>query len=220
MDRLKIISEIMEEKIIVILRGLNRDQLIKTVDAMVKGGIRFCEVTFSSIGSPSDEEIGENIKALCEIYKGKVHFGAGTVLTERQVEIAAKSGAEYIISPDTNAEVIRKTRELGLVSIPGAMTPSESTFANRLGADFVKLFPNSELKASYLKAIAVPLSHIRFFAVGGINLENVADYFQAGAVGVGIATAIADKKLIASEDYVGITQIAEKYVKKIKNLEK
>lgn len=216
MNREDIISTIQKEKIIVILRGLNRSQLLKTVDAMEKGGIRLCEVTFSASGNPSDEETGEYIKELADTFRGKVHIGAGTVLTERQVEIAAKAGAEYIISPDTNTDVIRKTKELGLVSIPGALTPSEATQANRAGADFVKLFPNSEFHPSYLKAISVPLSHIRFLAVGGINEDNLIEYLHSGAVGVGIGTGIVNKKLIETEDYEGVTKLAEKYVSVIR----
>ena len=215
MNREEIISTVLKKKIIVILRGLSREQLIRTVDAMEKGGIRLCEVTFNANGEPSDQEIGENIRMLSEAFKGKVHIGAGTVLTEHQVEIAANAGAEFIISPDTNPGVIRKTRELGMVSMPGALTPSEATLANRSGADFVKLFPNSEFHVSYLKAIAVPLSHIRFLAVGGINEENLSEYLRAGAVGVGIATNIVNKKLIAAEDYDGITALAKKYVEAV-----
>lgn len=216
MNREEIISAVLKEKIVVILRGLSKAQLIRTVDAMEKGGIRLCEVTFNASGDPSDQEIGENIKALIDAFKGRVHIGAGTVLTEQQVEIAANAGAEFIISPDTNPSVIKRTRELGLVSIPGALTPSEATLANRSGADFVKLFPNSEFRPSYLKAIAVPLSHIRFLTVGGINEENLTEYLHSGAVGVGMASGIVDKKLIAAEDYDGITTLANKYVEAIR----
>ena len=217
MNRSEVISAILREKIIVILRGLSREQLLRTACAMEKGGIRLCEVTFSAKGEPSDEQTGENIKALLEAFNGKIHIGAGTALTKRQAEIAANAGAEFIISPDTNPEVIQRTRELGLVSIPGALTPSEAMIANRAGADFVKLFPSGELGSSYLKAIAVPLSHIRFLAVGGINENNVEEYLKAGAVGVGVATGIANRKMILEEDYEGITILAKRYIDAIRN---
>lgn len=215
MNRQEIIESIEQNKIIVILRGLDRETLFKTVQAMAEGGIRLCEVTFSATGNPSNEVIAENIRALAEKFRGKVRVGAGTVLTPEQVELAAKAGAEYIISPDTNPDVIRRTRELGLVSIPGSMTPSEATLANRCGADFVKLFPNSEFQPSYLKAIAVPLSHIRFLAVGGVNEHNISDYLAAGAAGAGIATGIVNKKMIAAGDFAGITRLAKTYVEAV-----
>ena len=207
------IQAIEKGKIITILRGLDEEQLIRTCEAMEKGGIRLAEVTFSATGEPSDATVAGYIRTLAERFRGRMHIGAGTVLTAEQVKRAAEAGAEFIISPDTNPEVIRATRAAGLVSIPGAFTPSEATAANRAGADFIKLFPNSEVKLSYLKALAVPLSHIRFLAVGGVNDENLPDYLAAGAKGVGIATGIVNKKLIAAGDYEGITALAEKYVR-------
>lgn len=213
MNREQVIQAILDNKIVTILRGLDEETLIKTVEAMEKGGIRLAEVTFSATGEPSDEVIAGYIKTLTTRFAGRMHIGAGTVLTEKQVALAAAAGAEFMISPDTNPDVIRFTRELGLVSIPGAFTPSEATAAHRAGADFIKLFPNGEVKPSYLKALAVPLSHLRFLAVGGVNEENIAEYLVAGAYGAGIATGIVNKKLIAAGDFAGITALAEKYVK-------
>ena len=208
----EIVKVIQDQKIIVILRGLTREQLIRTVEAMEKGGIRLAEITFDATGERSDEVTAESIRALCTYFAGRMHIGAGTVLTERQVQLAADAGAEFIISPDTNPDVIGVTRQLGMVSIPGAFTPSEATAANRAGADFVKLFPNGEVNPSYLKALTVPLSHIRFLAVGGVTPENLADYMHAGACGVGVAGGIVDKKRISAGDYTGITELAEQYV--------
>lgn len=213
MRREEVIGAIEENKIITILRGLNEEQLIRTCEAMERGGIRLAEVTFSATGDPADEVIAGYIRTLAAHFRGRMHIGAGTVLTDTQVKLAAAAGAEFIISPDTNPEVIRATRAAGLVSIPGAFTPSEATAAHRAGADFIKLFPNSEVKISYLKALAVPLSHIRFLAVGGVNDENLPDYLAAGAKGVGIATGIVNKKLIAAGDYDGITALAQRYTK-------
>ena len=132
-------------------------------------------------------------------------------MTEKQTELAYNAGAEFIISPDSYEGVIRKTRELGMVSIPGVFTPTEAANAHRWGADFVKLFPNSELKISYLKALTVPLSHIKFLAVGGVDASNLTDYLAAGAKGVGVATAIADKKAIFAGDYDEITRRAKAF---------
>ena len=208
-NREEIIKDIEKNKIIVIMRGFTQEQLICAVDAMEKGGIRLVEVTFDQTGAVSDEMTAANIRALKERFDGKVRVGAGTVMTEKQVTIAYKAGAEFIISPDCCKGVIRKTRKLGMVSIPGVFTPTDAANAHRYGADFAKLFPNSEVKISYLKALTVPLSHIKFLAVGGVNADNMKEYFAAGAKGIGVATAIADKKAIFSGEYEEVTRRAK-----------
>ena len=211
LNREEIIKDVEKNKIIVILRGLNQEQLINTIEAMEKGGIKLVEVTFDQSGVISDETTAMNIRALKERFAGRVRVGAGTVMTETQVEYAYRAGAEFIISPDCYENVIKKTRELGMVSMPGAFTPTEAANAHRYGADFVKLFPNSEVELSYLKALSAPLSHIKFLAVGGVNVGNLRGYLDAGAKGVGVATAIADKKLIAKGNYSEITRRAKDF---------
>ena len=214
-NREAVIKAVEENKIIVILRGFTTEQLINTVEAMANGGIKLVEVTFDQSGKISDGMTAENIRTLKERFLGRVHVGAGTVMSEKQVELAYNAGAEFIISPDTYEPVIRKTRELGMVSMPGAFTPTEAANAHRYGADFVKLFPNSELGVSYLKALSAPLSHIKFLAVGGVTHENMTDYLAAGAWGIGVATAIADKKAILAGDYNAVTERAKLFTSKI-----
>ena len=209
-----IIQAVLDNKIIVIARGLEKEQLYKTVEAMQKGGIRMVEVTFDQSGKISDAETAANIRMLCEKFGNTMFIGAGTVMSEEQVETAAGAGAQFIISPDCYEPVIRKTRELGLVSMPGCLTPTEAAMAHRWGADFVKLFPNSEFKLSYLKALMAPLSHIKFLSVGGVNENNLREFLDAGACGVGL-TGIVNKKLIAEGKYDEITKLAELYVSKI-----
>lgn len=214
-NREAILRSIEENKIIVILRGLNTEQLIHTVDAMEKGGIRLVEVTFDQSGKISDEQTAANIRTLVETFAGRVRVGAGTVMSAKQVEMAYEAGAEFIISPDTYEEVIRRTRELGIVSLPGAFTPTEAAQAHRYGADYVKLFPNSELGISYLKALMAPLSHIRFLAVGGVNEHNMMEYLNAGASGIGVATGIVNKKHIAEGNYAAVTELALAYTSQL-----
>ena len=210
MDSKQVVEAIEQGKIMVIIRGKDYETLENITDAIYKGGIRCCEVPFDSTGKTSDEQTADNISKLVKKFPDMAS-GAGTVLREGQVELAAKAGAKFIVAPDVNCEVIKKTKELNLVSIPGALTPSEATLAHRTGADFVKLFPNSEVNLSYLKALIAPLSHIKFLAVGGVNANNLKDYIAAGAKGVGVATAIADKKAIIAGDYEKITQLAKEF---------
>lgn len=210
--REKILESIEQNKIIVIVRGVEREKLIPLAEAMYKGGIRLLEFTFSADGKISDEETADVIKMLTEHFGDKMHIGAGTVLSERQVELVKGAGGKFIISPDTNKEVIKKTRELGLVSMPGALTPTEIQAAHRVGADFVKLFPISNLGPEYVKAVKAPLSHIKLLAVGGIHDGNMSTYLKAGVTGFGIGSNITDKKLIASGEFEKITDLAKRYV--------
>ena len=212
----QVIEAVEKEKIIVIVRGVEREKLIPLAKAMYDGGIRLIEVTFDASGKISDSETAENIKMLSEYFDGKMTVGAGTVLSTEQVELVAKSGGKFIISPDTNADVIRKTVDLGLVSMPGALTPTEIMTAHRSGADFVKLFPVSNLGSGYVKAVSAPISSVKFLAVGGIDLSNVKEYLKAGVWGFGIGSNIVDKVLLKNGDYKGITELAERYVSAVK----
>ena len=212
----KIIKFIEKEKIIVIVRGIENKKLIPLADAMYEGGIRLMEVTYSADKSMSDEEIAQNIKMLSEHFGDRMYIGAGTVLNEEQVALTKKAGGKFIISPDTNCDVIKKTRELQMVSIPGALTPSEVQSAYKAGADFVKLFPVTSLGCEYIKAIKAPLSHIRLLAVGGINDKNMKEYLSAGVSGFGIGSNIVDKKLMTQNDYNGIAELAKRYVQAVK----
>ena len=210
--REEIIRTIEKEKLIVIVRGIAKEKLLPLAKAMYDGGVRLMEITYDATGKTSDEETASCISLLAENFAGKMMIGAGTVLTERQVELTKSAGGCFIISPDTNPTVIKKTKELDMISIPGAFTPTEAQAAHLAGADFVKIFPLDCMGSSYLKAIRAPLSHIRFLAVGGINEHNIPEYKKAGACGFGVGSNIIDKKLLENEDYAALTKLAEAYI--------
>jgi 2-dehydro-3-deoxyphosphogluconate aldolase/(4S)-4-hydroxy-2-oxoglutarate aldolase len=199
------------EKLIVILRNIPQERFRDTVNAMVDGGVRFMEITFDHSSSGGHLATANAISLLNEYSQGIVQVGAGTVLTPEQAELAAMAGAQYIISPNSDRMVIEKTKELGLISIPGALTPSEIVQAYHWGADYVKIFPMADLGVSYLKSLKTPLSHIPMLAVGGINVKNFMDYIHAGAAGIGVGSGIADMTLIMQGKYREITCLAQKY---------
>lgn len=209
--REKVIKAIEENKIIVIVRGVESEKLIPLAEAMYKGGIRLLEITYSANGAVSDEETTENIKLLSKHFEGRMYIGAGTVLNEKQVQLTKDAGGMFIISPDTNDAVIKKTRQLEMVSMPGALTPTEIQTAHDSGADFVKLFPITNMGIGYVKAVKAPLSHIKLLAVGGVDENNMADYLKAGVCGFGVGSNIIDKKMIEAGDFDGITELARKY---------
>jgi 2-dehydro-3-deoxyphosphogluconate aldolase/(4S)-4-hydroxy-2-oxoglutarate aldolase len=200
------VRTILDEGLIMILRGVPSDKLEQLAEAMYLGGVRLIECTYDATGKIPDEQIAENIGMLVRRFAGKMRIGAGTVLTEKQVKLTKSVGGEFIISPDTNPELIRATKEAGLVSIPGALTPSEATAAHRAGADLVKLFPASTLGTSYLKTICAPLSHIGFLAVGGVKLDKVGEYLDAGAKGFGMGLTAEDRVAIMTGNYAAVTE--------------
>ncbi len=169
------------------------------------------EITYPAAGDPT--KTAEIIRALHEEFGSSLAVGAGTVLKKEQVILTHNAGGSYVISPNVDAEVIAETARLGLVSIPGGLTPTECQAAHLAGADFVKLFPMSSMGAGYLKTISAPLSHIRFLAVGGVKTDEFAEYIAAGACGFGIGGALGYKEAVTAGDYTIITKCAEEHRK-------
>lgn len=213
--RENVIESILENKIIAIVRGANPEQAILSAGAVFKGGIKLIEVTFNQKNKESFSDTISAIRAIKENFPEMI-VGAGTVLNKEQVDLALSAGAEYIVSPDTDEEVIKYSVDKGLVSLPGAYTASEVKRAYNAGADFVKLFPCSDV--NYLKALKAPLSHIRMVAVGGVNTENAVDFLKAGAVGVGVGSSLINKKYLENGEYERITQTAKTLVEKVKGV--
>lgn len=212
----EVIHAIEAHKIIAIVRGVAKDKLIPLVQALYDGGIRLVEVTFSADGSVSDEQTAESIGALAKQFTGRMLVGAGTVLTEKQVALVSQAGGMFAISPNTDEEVTRACATHNLVSIPGALTPTEIAFAHKAGADFVKLFPVSNLGPKYVKAVKAPLSHIRLLAVGGIDENNIADFLKAGVCGAGVGGNLVNRQWVEAGEFEKITQVARELVEAVK----
>ena len=210
--REKIIQTIEENRIIAILRGYGQEALFHIAEALLQGGVRCMEITYDAKGKISDEQIAEQIGQLHQRFGTEMAVGAGTVLTKEQVRLTREAGGEYIISPNTDPEIIAETVAQGLVSIPGAMTPTECVTAWNAGADFVKLFPTSSLGAGYVKAITAPLSHIKFLAVGGVSPENIAEFVNAGVIGIGVGSDLFPKAAIGRGEYSEVTCRAKKFM--------
>lgn len=207
-----------QEKIIAIVRGIAPEQCLKVAQALYDGGIRLMEVTFDQKHPEAFHKTTDAISAIAKAFEGKMLVGAGTVTTPELVEMAANAGAKYIISPDVNVSVIHKTRELGLVSMPGAMSPSEVMTAHHAGADYVKLFPVGTLGADYAKAIRAPISHVKMLAVGGVHAGNAAEFMKLGMCGVGVGGNLANKKWIEANEYDKITQAARELVEAVRSV--
>jgi 2-dehydro-3-deoxyphosphogluconate aldolase/(4S)-4-hydroxy-2-oxoglutarate aldolase len=208
-------EQIVKNKIIAIIRDVPEDKLLCLAEALYLGGVKMMEVTFDQSGKTSPEETARGIALIKKEFKQDVLVGAGTVMNQHQVNTACKAGAQYIISPNTNPTVVEETIRSGMVSIPGAMTPTEIDAAYSLGADFVKLFPAGDLGLGYIKSVLAPMNHIQVLAVGGINHENLTDFLKAGLAGVGVGSNLVNKKLIKAGAYHEITANAKKYTSQI-----
>lgn len=202
----------LEKKIVTIVRGIYGEDCLNLAKALYRGGIRFLEVTFDLRHPESQDETTDTIRLLTKELGDRMIFGAGTVTTVENVERTFAAGGRFIVSPDTRPEVIRRTRELGMISTPGAMTPTEIGLAYDSGADIVKLFPASVLGPDYVKAVRGPWSQVPLLVTGGISEANAADFLKAGAVGMGVGGNLAKKALVDAGRFDEIEDAARRLV--------
>lgn len=207
---------IQEKKIIAIVRGIPANMILDTAKALSEGGVHLMEITFDQSSPEGIENTLLSIRTLKEHLPAHMRIGAGTVLTPKQVQNAYDCGAEYIISPNINRQVIEKTKELGMISMPGAFTPSEVVDAYEWGADIIKLFPAGILGISYIKAVMAPLSHIPLAAVGGVDPDNIREFLKAGVTCFGIGSNLVNKSLITSKNFADLTLRAKTFVDALK----
>jgi len=209
--REQIIQKVLDKKIVAIVRGVYDEDCVNLAKALCAGGIELLEVTFDQSKPEALVRTSDTIRRLVEELGDKMAFGAGTVTSLEMLELAKNAGAQFIVSPDTNEEVIKATVAAGLVSMPGAMTPTEIVTAHRYGAAFVKVFPTSNLGAAYIKAIRGPINHIRLLAVGGVNEKNIGEFIKAGVNGAGVGGNLVNKEWIRNGEFDKITALAEEF---------
>jgi len=203
---------ILEEQLVVLFRRVPTEQMAELARALVRGGVKILEVTFDQLATDPAALFAESLRIVREAVGDALCLGAGTVLTAEQVRAAKEAGAEFIISPCTDSEIISLTRELGMLSIPGAMTPSEIVGAWKLGADIVKLFPADDLGYHYIWNIRGPLPHIPLMATGGVNPQTIPEFLSRGINAVGTGVSIVDREMLNRGDYAGIEALARAHV--------
>ncbi|QGR00262.1 bifunctional 4-hydroxy-2-oxoglutarate aldolase/2-dehydro-3-deoxy-phosphogluconate aldolase [Paenibacillus psychroresistens] len=206
MDQLKMTP------IIAILRGIAETKADATAQALADGGIVFLEVTLNTEGAL------QMIARIKETQGQRMRIGAGTVLNLAMAKEAAAAGAEYFLSPNLNEDVIYYGLEHGIDVYPGVMTPTEIVRAFEAGAPAVKVFPMGSLGLNYLKEIRAPLNHIPMIATGGVDLNNINEFLDAGAIAVGLGSNLMDKKHLQAGDFEAIEQRARAFVNKVKGV--
>lgn len=200
---------IRKRRLIAIVRGLDRELLVGTCRAILAGGLDLMEITANTDG------VMEMIaQARAEMDEAML-IGAGTVTTPELAEEAIGAGAQYIVAPDLNPEVIEHCLSREIAVIPGAMTPSEVLTAHRLGAKIIKLFPAGSLGLSYVKDLRGPIDKIDLLAVGGIGPNNVAEYIRAGCLGAGMGSSLIKKDLVAKKDWDGLRRVVRDCLERI-----
>ena len=203
-------SELLKTKISAIIRTDDHKVAEQAMQAAVDGGFRVVEFTLTTPGSLNlITQFRENDDLI---------VGAGTVMSPTIAQEAVEAGAQFLVSPVCNVDVIQEAEKLDVVSIPGTFTATEMETAHRAGADFVKLFPAPENVAEYIRFILAPLPYLKIFPTSGVNLDNMLDVLQAGAAGIGFVRPLFDPEMIRNKNYDGIRQRAEAIVERLASL--
>lgn len=206
-----VLQTITRNKLIAVIRGAKSENVIPIAEALLKGGVNIFEVTSDT------PNVFPLIEEMTSTFQKEAIVGVGTMLDAETARMAILSGAQFIFSPTLDLETIRMTKRYGVVSIPGAMTPTEILTAYEHGADMIKVFPSHALGPSYIKDVHGPLPHIPLIPTGGINLENIDDYFQNGAVAAGLGGSLVDtKQPIHKGNLNKLTKKAKQFRQKIK----
>ena len=204
-----------EHGLITIIRNIELVQIPNVVNALYDGGARVVEVAFNPSDPNTIEKTTAIIRRINEVMGDKLMVGAGTVISEEFLNAAFDAKEKFIFSPNTDIEIIKKTKEWGMISIPGALTPSEIMKAYNAGADLIKLFPITKNEIDYVINVTRPLSHIPFICVGGTNIDTIELFIKAGAKGVGTGISILKPELIDTNNYSEIAKLTKQHLEKI-----
>lgn len=205
MSRERTLDRVLRGGIVAVVRAESGESLVKVVEALADGGVTAAEITFTV--PDALDVIRDARKALGDA----VALGAGTVLDPETARAAILAGAEYLVSPTVNLEVIRLARRYGKAVMPGAFTPTEILAAWEAGADVVKVFPAEVGGPGYLKAVRGPLPQVRLMPTGGVDLDTAAAFLKAGACCLGVGGSLVEPKAVAAGDFARIRDLASRY---------
>jgi len=206
------LNRVLNGGVVAILRSPSGEMLGEVAQALLSGGVEVIEITFTV---PRAHKVLEQV---ADRLGDKILLGAGTVLDAETARTALLAGAEFIVAPTVNREVIQLCRRYDKMVMPGALTPTEVLTAWEAGADIVKVFPSDFTGPGYLKALLGPLPQVRLMPTGGVNLKTAADFLRAGACALGIGGALADPKAIAARDFAKIESLARQYVEIVRGV--
>ena len=195
--------------VIAIMRADSSDQLIVAADAIRAGGVRAIEVTMTTPGAI------DTIRAASQRYRGETLFGAGTVLDPETARAAILAGADFVVAPTFDPDMVALCRRYGIPAFPGCYTPTEMLAAWEAGASMIKLFPADIGGPAYLKAVRAPLPQLEIVPVGGVNLDTAADFIRSGAAVLGVGSSLVSQKLLDSGNMEDLRRRAAAFVAEV-----
>jgi 2-dehydro-3-deoxyphosphogluconate aldolase/(4S)-4-hydroxy-2-oxoglutarate aldolase len=207
MSRSDILHQILDSGIVAVVRSPHAEQLVGVARALAQGGVRAIEITMTV---PDAIEV---IRDVARDLGGEILLGAGTVLDPETARAAILAGAEYVVSPTLNLEVIRMCHRYDKAVMPGAFTPTEVLAAWDAGADVVKVFPADVGGPNYLKALLAPLPQVRLMPTGGVDLNTAAAFLAAGACCLGVGSSLVDKEAVRKGEFDRIRELAQQFVR-------
>lgn len=211
-EKSEMLDKLLRNKIVAILRGIEDSRADDTARALIDGGIEMMEITMNTDGAAA------MIHRWREKFGGAASIGAGTVTNMPLAIEAVEAGAQFLISPNLDEEVIAYGRKRGISVWPGVMTPTEIVKAVKAGAEAVKLFPMGTLGTGYLKEIRGPLNEIPILATGGVDLHNIGDYFIAGANAVGMGGKLVNMEWVQAGKFDLVTERARAFADAVRKL--
>lgn len=212
MDKHAAIQYLMDKCVIAVIRAdTGGDNLVRVVEAVAAGGVHCIEVTMTTPGALQCIETASKKLAGADVL-----LGVGTVLDAETCRLAILAGAEYIVSPTLSMPTIQMARRYGKPMIAGAYTPTEILTAWEQGSDFVKVFPASIGGPEYIKALKGPLPQVPLVPTGGVELDNIAAFLKAGASAFAVGGNLVNKKLLAANDFKGITENAKAFAEAVR----
>jgi 2-dehydro-3-deoxyphosphogluconate aldolase / (4S)-4-hydroxy-2-oxoglutarate aldolase len=206
----QILNRISDAGVVAVIRARSTDHLIDIASALLDGGVPSIEVTMSTPKAIA------GIERLADKFGDKAIVGVGTVLDAATARDAIAAGAQFVVSPTAEPEIISTTIRYGKVSIPGAFTPTEILRAWTLGGDVIKVFPSTMLGPQYFKDILAPLPQLRLTPTGGVDQKNTGAWIKAGAVCVGAGSSLVSRDAMASNDWPAITAAARQFIEAVK----
>lgn len=209
MHRETIVKKIIDSGVVAVIRLSGKEKLLDIINALSKGGISAMEITMTT---PNAIEI---INEFSNQISDEFILGAGTVLDSETARAVILAGAQFVVSPVTNLEMIKTVHRYDKVIFPGAFTPTEILHAWENGADIVKVFPATALGPQFFKDIHGPLPQIRLTPTGGVSLDNASEFISCGASCLGVGTALLNKKMIAESDWAALTENAKHFVAEV-----
>lgn len=200
------LDRIADTGVVAVLRGVDADHAVETARALARGGVGAVEVTLDATGAV------EALAAVRTALDDETLVGAGTVMDAAAASRAVGAGAEFVVAPHVDTAVVETANRYGVAAMPGAMTPTEAVRAAEAGADAVKVFPAATVGPAHLRRLRGPLPQIPLVPTGGVDADNVDEFFAAGATAVGAGSALVDDAAVAASDWDAVEARAREFV--------